>query len=99
MRKLRTRCEACGEVSLRANDIVVSGTNEPDQVSWWFRCPECGDGVEQRCDVETGRMLLISGARAKATAPVPPPFSLSDVECLRELLERPDFVDLMRKPG
>lgn len=100
MRRLRTRCETCGEVSLRASDIVVSGTGEADQVTWWFRCPECGVGIEQRCDAETARMLLISGARAKPEAPpVAPPLALADLALLRELLARPDFVDLMRKPG
>ena len=93
MRRLRTRCEACGEVPLRADDILVSDTIEPDQASWSFRCPGCGDVVEQRCDAETRRLMLMSGARQK---PAAAPLGLADLASLRELLDRPDFVDLMR---
>lgn len=100
MRKLQMRCGACGEVSLRANDIVVSGTADPTEVICWFRCPGCAEVVERQCDVSTGRLLLMSGAQLKpAVAPVPPPLGLSDLESLRELMDRPDFVEVMRKAG
>jgi hypothetical protein len=93
MRRLRTRCEACGEVPLRADDILVSDTVEPDQASWSFRCPGCGNVVEQRCDAETRRLLLMSGARQK---PATQPMGFGELASLRALLDRPDFVDLMR---
>jgi hypothetical protein len=93
MRRLRTRCESCGEVALRASDIVVAGPAGPGQVNWSFRCPVCGVDVEQCCDTETARLLLMSGARP--APPEPPPLDLADLESLRELLERPDFVTLM----
>ncbi len=100
MRRLQMRCEACGEVSLRANDIVVSGTTDPDEVSYWFRCPGCAEGVERRCDVATGRLLLMSGAQMKAPAThAAPPLVLGDLVPLRELLDRPDFVEIMRQGG
>ena len=92
MRRLRTRCEACGEVPLRADDILVSDTTEPDRTTWSFRCPGCGNVVEQRCDAETGRLLLMSGARQK---PAAAPLGFADLMSLRELLDRPDFVALM----
>jgi hypothetical protein len=70
----------------------VSGTADPDQATWSFRCPGCGDIVEQRCDAETGRLLLMSGARQKTARA---PLGLADLLSLRELLDRPDFVALM----
>lgn len=92
MRRLRTRCEACGEVPLRADDILVSDTAEPGRATWSFRCPGCGNVVEQHCDAETGRLLLMSGARQK---PAAAPLGMADLLSLRELLDRPDFVALM----
>lgn len=100
MRRLQMRCGGCGEVSLRANDIVVSGTDDPSQVLYWFRCPGCSADVEQHCDAGTGRLLLMSGAQLKpAAVRVAPPLTLGDLVPLRELLDRPDFVEIMGKAG
>lgn len=97
MRKLQTRCGTCGEVSLRANDFIVSTAAELDQMNCWFRCPGCGVDVEQRCDAETGRLLLMSGAHTGAANAAPArPLGLADLAALRELLDRPDFIDLMK---
>ncbi|MFL6124523.1 hypothetical protein [Actinophytocola sp.] len=96
MRRLRLRCADCGEVTLPASEVSVSGTAEPGRVNCSFRCPVCGGACEQGCDVATGRLLLLGGARAKpAAAPAPPPLGLADLVLLRELLNRPDFVEIM----
>jgi hypothetical protein len=98
MRRLRLRCDDCGEVTLPAGEVTVSGTAEPGRVNYSFRCPVCGGVAEQGCDVSAGRLLLLNGARAKpAAAPVAAPLGLADLVLLRELLNRPDFVDIMRK--
>lgn len=98
MRRLRLRCEDCGEVTLPAGEVTVSGTAEPGRVNCSFRCPICGGNSEQGCDVSAGRLLLMGGARAKqAAAPVAPPLGLADLVLLRELLNRSDFVDIMRR--
>lgn len=98
MRRLRLRCEDCGEVTLPAGEVTVSGTAEPGRVNCSFRCPICGGNSEQGCDVSAGRLLLMGGARAKqAATPVAPPLGLADLVLLRELLNRSDFVDIMRR--
>lgn len=99
MRKLRLNCGDCGEVTLPASDVTVSGAAEPGRVQCSFRCPVCGGISEQACDVSAGRMLLMGGARVKqAAAPVAPPLGLADLVLLRELLNRPDFVEIMGRP-
>jgi hypothetical protein len=96
MRRLRLRCADCGEVTLPATEVSVSGTAEPGRVTCTFRCPVCGGASEQGCDVAAGRLLLLGGARVRpAAAPVPPPLGLADIVLLRELLNRPDFVEIM----
>lgn len=97
MRKLRLRCPSCGEVTLATSDLFVSGLADADRVTCSFRCPECGVDHEQECDIMTGRLLLLNGAQVKRAAPAAPPLGLADLESLRELMERPDFVKLMRK--
>jgi len=83
-------------VTLPASEVTVSGTAEPGRVSCSFRCPVCEGPSEQTCDVSTGRLLLLGGARVKpATAPSAPPLGLADLVLLRELLNRPDFVEIM----
>ncbi|TDV54861.1 hypothetical protein [Actinophytocola oryzae] len=100
MRRLRLRCEDCGEVTLPASDVIVSGAAEPGRVNCSFRCPVCGGASEQGCDVAAGRLLLMGGARTRPAAePVAPPIGLADLVLLRELLNRPDFVDIMAKKG
>ena len=100
MRRLRLRCEDCGEVTLPANEVIVAGAAEPGRVNCSFRCPVCGGDSEQGCDVSAGRLLLMGGARPKpAASPVAPPLGLADLVLLRELLNRPDFVEIMRKAG
>ncbi len=88
MRRLQTRCHTCGEVTLTANDFIVSAT------TCWFRCPGCGVDVAQSCDPETGRLLLMNGASRR---PERTRMGTSDLTALRELLERPDFIDLIRQ--
>jgi hypothetical protein len=98
MRRLRLRCEDCGEVTLPAGEVTVSGSAEPGRVSCAFQCPVCGGASEHGCDASAGRLLLMGGAQMKqATAPVPPPLGLADLVLLQELLNRPDFVDIMRR--
>ncbi len=100
MRRLRLRCADCGEVTLPASDVTVSGAAAPGRVQCSFTCPVCGGISEQACDVQAGRLLLMGGARPKASAaPVAPPLGLADLVLLRELLNRPDFVDIMGKRG
>jgi hypothetical protein len=94
MRRLRVRCDHCGEVTLPAGDIVVS--TAAGHMSASFRCPCCGLHAEQGCDTEHGHMMLLNGARNdRAEAP---PLGLSELVLLRELLDRPDFVDIMARP-
>src|SRR3712207_2182754 len=91
MRRLRLRCEDCGEVTLPANHVTVSGSAEPGRVNCSFRCPVCDMDTEQGCDVSAGRLLLMGGARPKPAADrVAPPLGLADLVLLRELLNRPD---------
>jgi hypothetical protein len=100
MRRLRVRCETCGEVALPAAEVLVAGTSDPGRVSCSYRCPECGVTGTQDCDVAAGRLLLLGGARAEAAGfPVARPLGLEDLDSLRELLDRPDFVALMKKAG
>jgi hypothetical protein len=100
MRRLQTQCDTCGEVSLRANDFIVSTTADFDQVNCWFRCPGCGADVEQHCDAETSRLLMMSGAHTRiARAPRGNPMGQAELDELRAALERPDFIDLIRKGG
>jgi hypothetical protein len=100
MRRLRLCCADCGEVTLPASEVTVTGTPEPGRVTCSFQCPVCGGASEQGCDVSAGRLLLMGGAKAKpATAPVAPPLGLADLVLLRELLNRPDFVEIMGRTG
>jgi hypothetical protein len=100
MRRLRLRCADCGEVTLPAGEVVVTGAAEPGLVTCSFRCPVCGGVSEHGCDVQAGRLLLMGGAKARPTAaPVAPPLGLADLVLLRELLNRPDFVEIMGRRG
>jgi hypothetical protein len=96
MRRLRVRCEGCGEVTLPASEIVVSSTDNPGRVNCSYRCPRCGTPGEREFDASAGKLLLMGGARAEPAAPpVAPPLGLADLALLRELLDRPDFVDIL----
>lgn len=98
MRRLRARCEVCGEIGLAASDIVVAGTSEPGRARCSFHCPECGRLNVQYCDIGAARLLLLGGARGDTTE-VPParPLELAHLDELRELMERPDFITLLGK--
>jgi hypothetical protein len=100
MRRLRVRCEVCGEVGLPANDVVVSGTSDPGRVRCSFDCPDCGQTGVQYCDVGAGRLLLLGGARGEpSSVPLVRPLGLSDIGELRALMDRPDFITLLKKAG
>jgi hypothetical protein len=98
MRELRVECRVCGEVTLPASEVTLTGAHDPDQVMFVFHCPECGTACRQVLGLAAGRMLLMGGAgRDPVAAPERPPLSLADLDTLRELLDRPDFVSLMSK--
>lgn len=105
MRKLRFRCSRCEEVVVSADEVVLtSGASSPS--SYVFRCPLCRSLVVERCSEVTARLLLLGGAR---TGPSPVPtgspavgrqvLGPGHIEELRRLLDRPDWLNLLRDAG
>lgn len=105
MRKLQFRCARCGEVVMSADEVVLT-SGESSPLSYIFRCPVCRLFVVERCSEVTARLLLLGGARTGAP-PVParPPASgpsvlgPEHVEELRRLIDRPDWLTLLRDAG
>ncbi|MGH3822517.1 MAG: hypothetical protein ACRDRA_06715 [Pseudonocardiaceae bacterium] len=101
MRKLRVRCQTCDDVVVTTDEIVVT-SRTPSPSSYAFHCPWCRSVVERHCAEAIARLLLLNGARTEPRS-VPtagnPVFGLGHVEELHRVLDRPDWLSLLRNVG
>lgn len=101
MTTIKATCPGCGEVDLKADDIILrigaaSGAN-----SYGFTCPDCSEFVEKNADERVVRLLLSGGVvpvpvhvPAEALEPhTGPPISYDDILDLHQLLESDDWVE------
>jgi hypothetical protein len=97
MRELRVRCPGCGDLDVSAGDVVVT-QRSPGLMAYSFRCPQCAEVAHKACDPRVGRLLLLGGAQADdATVDGLAAFGPQHVTELRTLLDRPDWINHLRR--
>lgn len=63
MTTIRATCPSCGDVRLKALDVVVRVCANDNQGSYCFRCPSCGLRVTKSADSRIVDLLASSGVR------------------------------------
>ena len=101
MTTIKATCPTCGEVDLKAHDILLRIGSPSGVNSYGFTCPDCGDFVEKPADDRVVRLLLSGGV-----VPVPvhipaeameerlgPPLNYDDLLDFHVLLQGDDWLD------
>jgi len=60
---IRANCPTCGDVQLRANDLVVRVCSDDESGSYTFRCPTCTVAVAKGASKRIVDLLVSSGVR------------------------------------
>jgi hypothetical protein len=60
---IRANCPACGDVQLRASDLVVRVCSDDESGSYTFRCPTCTVAVAKGASKRIVDLLVSSGVR------------------------------------
>ena len=92
MRRFRVDCPFCGDVVVPAGDIAV----EPS--TYGFDCPSCDLPVRLPATRRETQLLQAHGARvvtAASVAAAGPPLTMDDVITLHDLLQQPDWLQLL----
>lgn len=63
MTTIRANCPSCGDVQLRATDLVVRVCSDDEQGSYCFRCPSCEQAVSKEASRRIVDLLVSSGVR------------------------------------
>ena len=63
MTTIRANCPTCGDVQLRANDLVVRVCSDDESGSYTFRCPTCTVAVAKGASKRIVDLLVSSGVR------------------------------------
>ena len=63
MTTIRATCPSCGDVRLKAADVVVRVCANDNKGSYCFRCPSCGLRVTKSADSRIVDLLASSGVR------------------------------------
>lgn len=94
MTTIKATCPGCGEVDLKADDILLRIGAASTVNCYGFNCPDCGDYVEKPADDRVVRLLL-SGGVVPVPVHVPaevlepkegPPLTYDDLLDFHELL-------------
>ena len=100
MTTIKATCPGCGEVDLKADDILLRIGASTTVNCYGFNCPDCGDYVEKPADDRVVRLLL-SGGVVPVPVHVPaevlepkegPPLTYDDLLDFHELLEGEDWL-------
>lgn len=98
---IRANCPTCGDVQLRATDLVVRVCSDDESGSYVFRCPTCAVAVAKGASKRIVDLLVSSGVRMEVwrlpaelresrQGPVLEPDDLLDFHLI---LERDDWFD------
>ena len=63
MTTIRANCPSCGDVQLKATDLVVRVCSDDEQGSYCFRCPSCEQAVAKEASRRIVDLLVSSGVR------------------------------------
>ncbi len=63
MTTIRANCPTCGDVQLKANDLVVRICSDDESGSYAFRCPDCAHPVAKDASRRIVDLLVGSGVR------------------------------------
>ena len=63
MTTIRANCPTCGDVQLRATDLVVRVCSDDESGSYTFRCPGCAVAVAKGASKRIVDLLVSSGVR------------------------------------
>ncbi|HZJ26807.1 MAG TPA: hypothetical protein VFF40_07320 [Acidimicrobiia bacterium] len=63
MTSIRANCPSCGDVQLRATDLVVRVCSDDESGSYCFRCPSCEHAVAKEASRRIVDLLVSSGVR------------------------------------
>lgn len=63
MTTIRANCPSCGDVQLKAPDLVVRVCSDDERGSYCFRCPECERPVAKDASRRIVDLLVSSGVR------------------------------------
>lgn len=63
MTTIRANCPTCGDVQLRAADLVVRVCSDDESGSYTFRCPTCAVAVAKGASKRIVDLLVSSGVR------------------------------------
>ena len=109
MTTIRANCPTCGDVQLRANDLVVRVCSDDESGSYTFRCPTCAVAVAKGASKRIVDLLVSSGVRmevwrlpAELSEPrIGPQLQPDDLLDFHLMLERDDWFselqDLVRR--
>ena len=98
---IKATCQACGEVNLAADDILLRIGAGSAGNTYRFTCPECRVLVEKPADERVVR-LLVSGGVVPQMVEVPdealeqhdgPPINHDDILSFHELLQADDWFE------
>lgn len=63
MTTIRANCPSCGDVQLKAADLLVRVCSDDERGSYCFRCPECERPVAKDASRRIVDLLVSSGVR------------------------------------
>lgn len=103
MATIRATCPTCDDVELTTRDLRVHVCADNNQGSYSFRCPTCRTAVAKKAEPRIIDLLVSSGVRMKvwrlpaelSEVKAGPPFIWDDVLELHDLLQRPDWFELL----
>lgn len=101
MATIKASCPACGDVRLKARDLLVRVCAETDAGSYSFACPRCGEPVAREATPRILALLVSAGVRtevwhqpAELLEPhAGPPISVDDLLDFHLILGRDDWFD------
>jgi len=106
MTTIRANCPSCGDIQLRANEIVIRVCTDDDSGSYCFQCPNCQVRTAKNASRRVVDLLVSSGVKMQTwqlpdelhshppDAPALTPDDLLDFHMLLETTT--DVVSLMK---
>ena len=103
MTTIEATCPTCGTVERRAEDFELAICSY-GPASWYaFDCPKCGVRIQKPATEKAIELLIAEGVAPRYwTIPAEalemhdgPPFTIDDLIELHEILERPDWFDVL----